>query len=338
MTGHAADPIVTADLSADCALDLVIGRVVARFWRSLEQEDRGAAMWWLRYDESGECLKLRLHADNDREESLRGALHEAAAYFLDRPVSLPPAEPAETTVSSLSRAPPIDVEDGSEDDCRPLLSFTTYRRHPVSLGPSPFLEDDACVEALTHALSLASDTIVDAAAEDEGEGLTTRRQAVLIGLLAEALPGLGPRAEDYVHYHRDWLIRAPLLKRNGGSAHGEEMLRRLERFAADRSAQIDLLRSTLDLTPAEPTPAAKAVTRLVNEAERCAKAACVIVDPFSAERSFPVVFKLFHGWANALGLSRVDEAFTHHLLARTFRSQPRSNEDFSIFPFAGEFS
>lgn len=346
-----ADPVLTANLYAAGCLDAVLERVLAPFWRAVTEGhgpgEEAPRFWFLRYDRRGEHWKLRLHADADRRDDYRHALREAIETGLADALASPrPPDSAERSVPFTFRVPPIDAEDAEDEPADDATwCFTTYRRSPVSLGPEPFLGCDACVDAVTRCLGRGSETILELA-EDPG-ALAEHRQGVLVQLLLDALAGLDADQAAYLRYHRDWLIRIPLLKSNGGNAHGREMIDRLDRFAGQRGAQIEQLRAWADdawsradaWSQNEAPPLGGDLGRVVEQARRRAEHIGVRVDPFVEDPAWPLVFKVLHGWANALGLGRVDEAFTHHLLLRARAEATASKvEPFALFPFPGDFS
>lgn len=334
------DPVLSANIYCAGRLDLLIEQAIAPFWREMRREPAAESsyLWLLRYDLRGEHLKIRVHGPADLEPFFEASLRRAVEPFLQR---LPPAEPRNTSEPALPglRPPAIDVEDG--DPGRPPdLSFlpTTYRRHMVSLGDRPHLGDDAYVAHLTHCLGRGCDEILEAAL-GEG-GLAARRQIVAWQLLLLALAALADRPESraaYLDYHRDWLIRFPLLKANIGAKAGRELISRFEAIGATRQGQRAFLSSWAAESWKErlgdgAAPFTAAVAGLLAAAAPLASRPAGRLDPFAAEPYFPVLFKLLHGLANQLGLSRMDEAVLVHELLRASSPEPVRPESFSILP------
>jgi len=162
------------------------------------------------------------------------------------------------------------------------------------------------------------------------------------------LSALDSKQTAYLRYHRDWLLRFPLLKSNTADEHGRELLRRFERFCTERVEQLKLLERSSHQAWRENAPTVDtfgthcsffrdAIFTLLSSLRSSGKSKLARVDPFAPDRRFPLLFKAMHGLANQLGLSGFEEAFSLHLLLRA--SEPESSGDlsFSLLPFSWEF-
>lgn len=342
-----ADPVLAASIYASGQIDSLLEDAVAPFWRRF-RDDFGAGesyLWCLRYELGGEHLKLRVHAPAGLRPEIEKRLSEAVepVLFRLRQKAAEASEPPAATQRIPGWLPPaIDVEDGSNAPRADLaLVFTQYRRSFVSLGDRPFLADDRYVALLTRCLGRGCDEVL-ALAADPGEGLAQRRQLTLWLLLVSGLALRGDRL-DYLAYHRDWLIRFPLLRLKASSEQGKELLKRFETICSRREGQREFLgrwtRATwspgLSEAPsAEPqeSPFVASLRELLDYLPTFAALPDARLDPFTRELAFPVLFKLFHGLANQLGLSRFDEAFACHLLLRSAAAEGQSPLSFELLP------
>ena len=320
------DPLFSANLYLSGYLDQAVEEVALPFWQSL-QEGRGAGLsaqlWLMRYARRGEHLKFRIFAPEADRARLRGKLDEIATAFLAR---RPEADP-ETTRRHRETAPPIDLEDdgpGLHPDG--TLLWTTYRRSAVSLGEEPLTSDDRYVAHLVGCLSRATDLMLTRMVA-EGSGPLNHQQAQ--GLLVQAVvQALGvwrpdrPERSRYLRYHRDWLLRA-LARRSARGTAEPQLQRVVDRFN-DRlrslGPKIGKLRTALEVpdeAAGEAPPGrgwSHALARLRTHLDRDLRWPKRALDPFAPEPGSVPLFKVLHGLANQLGLTPLNEAFTHHLL------------------------
>lgn len=336
------NPIVTGNLYCSRALDEALLRAMVPLRRELNR--LGADLWLVRYARGGEHLKIRVHGAPDLEPAVRDLLRQGVDEFL---AGIGPAlDGAERLVAQDS--PPIDDEDRAPEPApdRSFL-FTTYRRSHVSLGGEPFLSDDRYCAAITLALSRGSDLVLDAFAS-QGEVLSYgQRQRLLIKALLAGIAALrfsGEKAAEYLAYHRDWLVRFPLLQNGGDEQAAVESLTRFEQQAAKAGATIETLRSTTrqwwtgkGFDPAVyPEGAAwgQAITDLYDYVSQFRDDPSYRLDPFSDDPGFTPVFKVFHGLANLLGLKWRDEAFVYHLLIQAAAPEPSRWQRIALTPLA----
>jgi hypothetical protein len=333
------DPALTANLYCAGGLDEVLFRVVAPFWRELRLQDpeRLCYLWVVRYGRGGEHLKIRVHGPEDLLSRQRELLEARAAAFFS---SLP--EPAALPPNEVNReSPPIDEEDkaGGGHPDRTLL-WTTYVRSHVSLGGKPFLSGDRYAALLTRCLAAGCDLIL---AQEPGPGGALPhgvRQRTLLKALVAGLGALRLPAEawnDYLAYHRDWLLRFVLPKERRAELQSLEQIRQRidEQVAARRDSFVPLWRAAVrewDKGEAEeaderPEPGWRESLAALWEHVRpfCADPEYRL-DPFASDPAFAPVFKAFHGFANQIGLRLADEAFTHHLLLRAIQGEGAGQE------------
>jgi hypothetical protein len=324
-TPDRADPTVTASVYAEGRLDAVVSGAIAPFWAefSATHGDSGAYLWTLRYAKSGEHLKLRVHAPAELQDSVRRLLAPRVEALFARLPENPNAE----NRKSRPLATPIDAEDRqAENHPDRTLLWTNYERSQISLGLRPFLVDDAFVARLTRclgagfALVLArfGDNNIEPWSHAAKQGLLL--QAVYLGLESA---GLAPAERSlYALYHRDCLLRG-LLKQAGSSGGPAKIEQTLELFRR----QVDRIGSGLERIRALADPKASVASSTAevrawqDSSARLAehlRQVCVDseheVDPFARQPLFPPLFKVFHGLANQLGLTPLNEALAHHLL------------------------
>jgi hypothetical protein len=247
-------------------------------------------------------------------------LEERAHLFFSR--SGEPAGPVSS--QERSTAPPIDPEDSAAEEHpdRSLL-WATYQRSPVVLGPKPLLNDDRYAALFTRCLGHGTGIVLAAFEADNGGALPRqKRQNTLLSLVASGTAALWESSEDqagYLNYHRDWLIRTPVLKMWLGEKKAWEILERYEAAAAQLDgvtiqALQTAFRGRLDEKAHGPLVAwAQALAELRDYVQRFAGRPEYAFDPISKGPVLPTVFKVFHCMANQLGLNALHEGLVHHL-------------------------
>ena len=345
-----ADPVLAASIYASGQIDSLLEDAVAPFWRRF-REDFGVGesyLWCLRYECGGEHLKLRVHAPPRLRPEIEKRLSEAVEPVLLR-LRQEAAEASEPPAATQRipgwLPPPIDAEDSSNAPrADHSLVFTHYRRSFVSLGDRPFLAEDRYVALLTRCLGRGCEEVLSCTG-DPGEGLAQRRQLTLWLLLVSGLALRDDRL-DYLAYHRDWLIRLPLLRLKGTGEQGKELLKRFETVCSRREKQREFLgqwaratwspdvsaASSAQSAETQESPFVASLRELLDYLPAFAALPDARLDPFTSELAFPVLFKLFHGLANQLGLSRFDEAFACHLLLRSAAADSPSALSFELLP------
>lgn len=320
------DPALTASIYSDNGLDEVIQGALVPFREALSERGAGErwSLWTMRYPRGGHHLKVRLHGPEEEVPLVRALLAEAVERHLG---SLPPvAEGEERPRLSRPRALAVDPEDDREGEHpdRSLL-WTTYRRSQVCLGPcARLVEDDAYAARITAALSAAAEVVLEAMGPAaEGKISEPARLRVLLRGLAAGLRGLELfSAEErvaYLEYHRDWLLRFAMPNRDRESA----VLGRFEQQVPVMAAAVE---QAWEEAGREEEGAMAAWKRALGELAayvagfRGQPEFCE--DPYSDDAVFPPVFKVFHSFANQLGVDMVNEALVHHLLLRTLSPAP----------------
>lgn len=335
------DPLVTANLYGAGRVDEIFERCIALLREEMRRLDSGGStyLWTMRYARGGEHLKVRLHGPPALEPELRDALVRAAERFL---ASL--GEPAAPAVSAAPEgqgappiAPPIDPEDeAAEGHPDRSLLLTTYRRSHISLGGGPFLRDDRYVAIVTRALGEGCEMALSTlqAGANGQVPFRVRQTALLkaiIGALAAACWPPDKRVA-YLAYHRNWLLRFLLARTRQGAERAAELLAQFARNVASMAGlqAIERVVATQWSTEsaqgqgARPPGAAQApapgdawrcqIDDLVRHVPTLADQPDFLVDPFALDPAFPAVFKVLHGLANQLGLTPLNESFTHHLI------------------------
>lgn len=322
------DPVVTGSLYCSGCLDEVLLGVMVPFREALRKlgDEEVPYLWCVRYSRGGEHLKVRVHAPPDRENAAREELERMAADFLA--AAGPPPEGVERRVRH--DAIPIDEEDRTKTG-PPDRTFllTHYQKSPVSLGGEPFLSDDGYRARMTVCLARGCDQVL-AAMAGQGQKLShPHRQrllfrAVLTGLGALLLPA--DQAASYLIYHRDWLIRFPLLRQGGNEEQANALLADLDRQADRAEPTLAVLRSAAEPmwkgeaadSAISPLDAAwgRSLADLREHVATLCREPDSRLDPFAEDPTFNPLFKAFHGLANQLGLKWLDEAYAYHLLLR----------------------
>ena len=319
-----ADPIVTANVYGRDALDGLVSVGILPFWRSFVQSTEGEAcrLWLMRYGKGGEHLKVRLHGPDSiraaAEELLERAIHAAWNRLPDLP---------HAGESRWRGAPPVDAENQVSDDHpdRTLL-WTTYRRSPVSLGGKPWIDDDRYVEGVTRCLSSSCERTLELFATHQ-KLPDTARQNLLIELIGTGLAALGWGAGQrsrYLSYHRGSLFRFLLLKSEHPEEKAEKLLARCDRHAASLGASRGALEEFLGQWrgEAEGTAWQRELRHFYDYISTFKDSLDHRLDPFAEDVRFTPLFKVFHGAANQLGLTLLNEGFTHHLLLSIERPEP----------------
>lgn len=188
--------------------------------------------------------------------------------------------------------------------------------HPAAADPG--LEERALAVAARAGEALQA---VHAAAG--GEAPYETRQSALLELVVSgvlALPGDDARRRAYTEFHRDWLIRWPVLQSGHALSRAHQMLDLLQTQADAMGAPgMEVLKGVLGgQVPAEAREGWERALREVAEyvGARADDPAYTRADPFCADPAFPVLFRLFHGTARQFGVKLLDEAFLHHLVLR----------------------
>ncbi|MEM7482099.1 MAG: lantibiotic dehydratase C-terminal domain-containing protein [Acidobacteriota bacterium] len=299
-----ADPVLTANLYARGRLDAVIAEVIAPLRRAMGE---AGWLWFLRYPKGGEHLKLRGYAEAPQVPTLR---HELAARFARFAED---GKGTDTPGPAVGRSlPAIDLEDDVESPYPNLtLRWTEYRPSAVSLGGGPLLEDATYRELFGRAAASCCERLVGLMAAPRSGLLTAGgRLRILVEIVSTSLAGLGwsrERLAAYFSYHRDWIIRLPLLGRRQA---GNSIARLEER--ARTSAISGSLMAGLRVSEEEARP----LVNFVDYLRRFEGDPVYVIDPFAEGPVFPALFKVLHGVSNACGLRMTQERFAYHLLLR----------------------
>lgn len=330
------DPTLTASLYFAGHLDEAIFRIVLPFWRKVQEQDPEGvcSLWLMRYGRGGEHLKIRVHGPAERRSDLEGLLENSARTYLSGLTEL--AEPVRKR--GWHGAPPIDAEDAVETDHpdRTLL-WTRYGRSHVSLGGKPFLDDDRYAALFTTCLARGCELVLALEPAENGTIPHRVRQSTLLKALISGLAALGfdaEKREQYLTYHRDWLLRF-IMPREEKIADVDPVQKLLQRFATRIAAMGPSLAILRQSAVAEWQGAVDAQRRSsLDAAWRSALVDLLAyiapfsgdpsyhLDPFAADPVFSPIFKVFHGLGNQLGLHLADEGFAHHtLLQATARQQ-----------------
>jgi hypothetical protein len=321
------DPILSANVYCSGRLDEVVHLCLAPFWAEVRsRQEPDICLWIMRYAKGGEHLKVRLHGAQDRSIWMREILASTVeSYFSTL------AEPeADAPRKGRDLATPIDLEDQiSTLHLDRTLVWTTYRRSHISLGYRPYTDDDEYVRRLVRCLGRSTEILLNRLTTDaSGRSSHQAVQSILLKILIAGFSILpfDPRERAlYLLYHRDCLLRA-ILKQAGSRGGAEKMRETLDRFRRQMQSMgngVDRLART-----ASSLWQSDEAEEWDNDFESWRNALCDLVaysstvcgdlahhvDPFAESPLFPALFKALHGSANQLGLTPLNEAFSHHLL------------------------
>ena len=319
------DPVLTANIYCERRQDHFLSEAIVRFWREARtlEAERHSYLWFVRYGRCGEHVKVRLHAPEERRESLGALLTKTVeTYFAKHE----PPEPAPR--KDWSSLPPIDEQDQAEQDYpdRTLL-WTRYQRSHVSLGGKPFLDDDRYAALMTRCMGEGCEVVLSSLALDAAGRIPhTLRQSILLNLLLSALPTLCPASDErqeYLTYHRDWLVRFSLAQRKADPFKMAEILKYFaEQVAATSVSALEPLRahgaaqwhSGAEADQPKLQGWRSNLSSLRAYVEPLAAQPRYRLDPFATNPAFAPYFKVLHGMAKQVGRSMMNEACTHHLL------------------------
>jgi hypothetical protein len=320
------DPVLSANIYCSGRLCEVLHRLVKPFWDAWRGSDpqRTTYLWVMRYARCGEHLKVRLHAFESHATLLRELLESAQRQYFS---SLGPPDPGAPSRSTRT-APPIDTEDGAPFDYpdRTFL-WTRYNRNPLSLGSQPLMGDDQYTARITRCLGCGTEILLARLETDTNGRCPFALQSSLFmqGLMAglSALPFSPSERNLYLLYHRDCLLR--YLRRRNTSPDGTSIvaktMSRFETELAKRNGRKGgLTRVALEALEAADTETwsgdVSAWRAALEDLFEYASPLCfsLQLDPFAERPVFPVLFKVFQGFANQIGLDQLNEAFLCHLL------------------------
>jgi hypothetical protein len=322
------NPFLSASIYCCGRLDEVIHSCIAQFWVEARHRDETGTsyLWVMRYAKGGDHLKVRLHGPEGHRFWMRELLAAAVESYFSA------LEPPEVDAPRKNRdlATPIDHEDRVPTlyPDRTLL-WTVYERSHISLGYRPYMNDDVYVSRLTRCLGRSTDVLLSRL-ETDSSGRSSHQvlQAILLKALIAGLSALPFNSQErtlYLLYHRDCLLRA-VLKQAGSRSGPQKMEETLNRFRQQvhgMGESIDRLAWTagsLWQTREEGNwdndfeAWRGALRELADYASLVCGDLAHHIDPFAEHPLFPPLFKAFHGFANQLGLTALNEAFAHYLL------------------------
>lgn len=322
------DPLLTASLYCAGCVDEALGSFVAPLRSSLQSVHPAdpPLLWVLRQQGAAAHIELHLHAPEAERERLRRILETAAHAFLSelRRAAAGGVAPSLPSSGARPRDAPAATASASASDASFLC--TGYERSPLLFGDPPLLEDDAHVMRLVRCFSASCDLVLRSF-DRPGVPAHGARQAALLEIL---LRGLAPLAAEpakvraYLAFHRDWIVRYPVLVTRKGPRKARAVFTLLGRQLAGigLATRDGLRRRAEELWTAWPSSAPEsAESRFSESLDRLGRSLLPLsnrrdlaLDPFAHGPLFPIFFKVFHLAANQLGVGFLDEAFAHHLL------------------------
>jgi hypothetical protein len=322
------DPVVAANVYCDGRLDELIHGALAPLHRALAAEPQGLGrLWFVRYPRRGEHLKVRLHGP----EAAAARLRELLAGSVEACFAALPAAP-ERERKEARELPPIDAADDAEGlHADRSLLWTVYQRSYITLGGKPFLDDDRYAALFTTTLARGCDAVLAALRPNaDGQFAHGPRQNALFKLVLGGLAAAGfgaAEAAAYLAYHRDWLVRFLVARANAGTEKRQELLAQFDQRAERMGAALDPLRATAaatlggELAGLDDDAWRGAVRGLFGYVAGFRDDPAYLLDPFATDVAFSPLFKAFHGIANQLGLTMLNEGLAYHLLLRATASQ-----------------
>lgn len=320
-TGRSADPLVAANVYLGGRLDEVLARVVEPCWTELATLLPGSSssyLWCLRSPRGGEHLKIRVHGPG----ALGLAASELISQSAQRLFSESPAQPVEQAGTPQSRRQPILDEADLVNQGHPdrSLIYTTQVRHPALFGVRQLGSNDDYVARFTACLGRGREVAAALRTDSVRDRASARRQKML-RLLVLGLATLWPDIEQrttYIAYHRDWLVRFPVLSSGAGKAGAQ---RRLERYeTALRQMGEQFLSALGRLWSAGGAPEDSEVAGPWREdllaLREYLEKSQLRPDPFAQGATFPCIFKMLHALANQAGLNPGNEGLVYHILLR----------------------
>jgi len=336
-----ADPVVTGSIYCSGHLSEVLLRAMVPLRRGLRTLDHGqlSYLWCMQYSKGGQHLKVRIHGPREIELASRQLLQQVAEDCL---TAIGPRPPHQDRLVR-PEAVPIDEEDrSSEAPPDRSFTFTRYGRSHVSLGGEPFLSQDRYRALMTLCLARGCDQVLDAL-ESQGEVFShVQSQRLLLKALLSGMAALRfppAKAEAYLAYHRDWLIRFPLLRKGGDGQEAAAAVAYLERQAEKASATVKSLRSLVESrwtgtgdSPEGSTPWGRAMADLLDYISRYRDDPSYRQDPFAEDLTYSPIFKVFHGLSNLLGFKALDKAYAYHLLLQAVAKEPSRHQHVALAP------
>lgn len=308
-----SDPRLTANIYCKGQFDRVIQGIVAPLWNILDGQEANTCsfLWFLRYARGGEHLKIRWHGPESLLCVMERSLEERTLDYLGRSAVV-----KSQAVAHKSYAPPMDLEDVvSEEYPDRSLILTTYQRSPLIFGPEPLLGDHDYVALFTKCLGFGSRVILATYETEKISAITHgKRQATLLALLNSGLTQLWPSLEErasFLRYHRDWLIRIPILRSRLGEQKAWKTLARYEAAAASLGS-IAARQESREHFEAWGQALIDLRDYLMPFVEKPEYS----LDPVAKGPIFPCLFKVFHVLSNQLGINPLNEGLAHHMLLR----------------------
>jgi hypothetical protein len=336
------DPLLTASVYCSGRLSEVIQGPIASFWAryGAQRASSGSYIWLMRYAKRGEHLKVRLHAPEADLAVLRELFITEVDAYLESLLQSVPQE----SQRHRAAATPIDAEDrGPSLHMDRAFLWTTYQRSHVSLGYDPYLGNDTYVANVTRCLASGTEVILrDLRVDETGEASFSLAQTILLKLFVAGLPVLVnvPVRSSYLLYHRDWLLRSMRLKSGskGGAKKLAEVLVRFDTQARSRKEQIGKLGEATRSLSSALDPLLHNWRASLSALMTYTRALCADpayhVDPYAEIPEYVPLFKVFHGIANQLGLTHLNEAFTLHLLRHAVAQGEILHRPVRLLPFA----
>jgi hypothetical protein len=321
------DPIIAANIMAAGRLHEVISCLVMPFHAAGKRLFPETFHMWVRRSlANGEHLKIRIHGNMQDHDDLKRLLcAHAELFFHQSPPNSQDYSQAKTHTNELDLEEEMIPPPGNSK-----LVLTGYRRAPISLPAHPWMEDDAFVRRFYLCLAQGVDLLLEKMASANAGQQTVSQEALLAEALVHALariwPGGSSEISEYLIYHRDWLVRFFLKN----EVKQREMLEHFEQMALRSHSTVQLLNETFERNWEQPLSCAMNfwTTHLKDIALYCRMFEHrqeYRIDPFTSQVTFPPLFKVFHGFANELGLRPLQEAYVHHLLNKSINYRHGSN-------------
>ncbi len=315
-----SDSIVAADIVCPGRLDAALREVVAPLRDDLEtlSADREIALWFLRDTRRGGTLQVRLQGAPEFLPGLREAVADRAERFVAESSSAPDDAGVENQpdVSRTGWTWALDEPPASVFGIGPLQDDDAYRRYRI--------------EGLSRGSELALSWVLSPAA---GAPRRPSAQSLFAHTVATAKPIVDRSScgwGGYLRYHRDTLMRSLVQRHPQARAKVAELIDRFDQQADSSSDVVDQLRQLVS-EPATGVRASESrqlgewlltLEVLVAYLESDGAPLITNPEPFAEQGLFSPVLGWLHTLANQLGVDKLNEALTLHLVLRATGHPP----------------
>ncbi|HEX8274252.1 MAG TPA: hypothetical protein VF615_16570 [Longimicrobiaceae bacterium] len=291
---RAAETSLTVEVLGEGPGAETIRSFVVPFWKRLRPAPPEPGLADIRLEQPANKqapLVLHLHVPSHRQQLVEALLRESS-------------EAAENVMLRLVPTPPDEA----------------------ILGEPPLNSDGELVARFRACLAQSSEVYLAAmSTRCADESSYSDRQSAVLELILTALPAALPDTDGqrgYLAFHRDWLIRYPVLQSGHGRAKVAQVFDLLQAQVARMGTpgHWELAAASRFVVDGARASWTSCVHSLVKHLSTCEGDPRYQADPFAHGPLFPVLFRLLHAVARQFGVALLDEAFLHHLVLRAMDS------------------